>query len=189
VPPIDENSTELRLEPIVAEAGETIPVAQPAMVQFGPPKPRRRKKRKPAKLYWVYRLLLAIMVIGLLAIFTAAAWIRPYDEDGTPRTMATHTQLGLDACNMVVMTGKPCPACGMTTSFSLLVHGDVLASMNANWVGTILALSWMALMAWGLISVIRARIIWPKYGEIGVTVGMFAILVMLVVRWLVIFFT
>ena len=50
--------------------------------------------------------------------------------------MATHTQLGMPPCNFVVMTGKPCPACGMTTSFALLVRGDVGASLRANWAGT-----------------------------------------------------
>ena len=28
-------------------------------------------------------------------------------------------------CNFVLMTGKPCPSCGMTTSFALLVRGDI----------------------------------------------------------------
>ena len=56
--------------------------------------------------------------------------------------MATHTQLGMPPCNFVVMTGKPCPACGMTTSFALLVRGDVRASLRANWAGTLIAVLW-----------------------------------------------
>ena len=35
--------------------------------------------------------------------------------------MGTHQQLGLPPCNFVTLTGYPCPACGMTTSFALLV--------------------------------------------------------------------
>ena len=66
----------------------------------------------------------------------AAFRIHPYDADGNPRTSATHTQLGMPPCNFVTLTGKPCPSCGMTTSFALLVRGDVVSSLRANWVGT-----------------------------------------------------
>ena len=178
--PIDENRTEIRVEPSVPKPEEVIPTARPAV---------NRKRRKPVKLFWLYRLLLAMMALGLLAIFTAAAWIRPYAKDGTPETMSTHIQLGLEPCNMVVMTGKPCPACGMTTSFSLLIHGDILASLRANWVGTILALSWLALMIWGFLSAARAKIVASRYIEWAVTFGMSVILALMVIRWLVIFFT
>ena len=80
---------------------------------------------------WV-RASLVLIAILLATVMTTAAWLHPYDEDGQPRSMATHTQLGLPPCNMVVLTGKPCPSCGMTTAFSLLMHGDVANSFRAN---------------------------------------------------------
>ena len=65
--------------------------------------------------------MLVLIAAGFATIFGVAVWLNPYDADGNPRSMATHTQLGLPPCNMVELIGKPCPACGMTTSFSLLV--------------------------------------------------------------------
>src|SRR5689334_8800203 len=81
---------------------------------------------------------LALLAIGglLAGVFGIAFWLNPYGPDGAPKTMATHTQLGIPPCSFVVLTGKPCPACGMTTSFALLVRGDVAASLRANWAGT-----------------------------------------------------
>jgi hypothetical protein len=73
------------------------------------------------------RAALLALAVALGGVFVAAFRIDPYDEDGNPRTMATHTQLGMPPCNFVVMTGKPCPACGMTT-------GIVLTLMLARWV-------------------------------------------------------
>src|SRR5215468_5671689 len=91
--------------------------------------------------------LVLLTIAGLLAtVFGIAFWLNPYGPDGTPRTMATHTQLGMPPCNFVVLTGKPCPACGMTTSFALLVRGDVTAALEANWVGVVIAVIWAVTM-------------------------------------------
>ena len=51
--------------------------------------------------------------------------------------METHRQLGLPPCTFKEMTGLPCPSCGMTSSFALLVRGDVMNSLRANAVGTL----------------------------------------------------
>ena len=41
----------------------------------------------------------------------------------SPTGSGTHTILGLPPCGMLVSTGKPCPTCGVTTSFALAAHG------------------------------------------------------------------
>ena len=61
--------------------------------------------------------------------------------------------MNLPDCTFKTMTGLPCPSCGMTTSFSLLMHGDPINSLRANWVGTGLALFCLALIPWALASV------------------------------------
>src|SRR5215475_13498262 len=86
-------------------------------------------------LTWTVRGALVFVVVGLLAVFVVAIWIQPYDEEGHAELLATHRQLGLPECSFKVMTGKPCPSCGMTTSFALLVRGDLANSARANWVG------------------------------------------------------
>jgi len=150
---------------------------------------RPRRARRPPPLTTVVRAMLAVMAVGFLAVFAVAAWLRPYDADGEPLTMATHTQLGMAPCNMVVLTGKPCPACGMTTSFSLLIHGDVRASLRANWVGTILALFWLASIPWALVTVVRGRLWGFRNGELLLAVAVGGIVALMVGRWAVIMLT
>lgn len=137
----------------------------------------------PARLRRATRVGLVVMATTLTAVFAAAAWIHPYDEGGAPRSMATHTQLGLPECTMVAATGKPCPACGMTTSFALLVHGDVWNSLKANWVGTLLALFWMTLIPWGVVSACRGRLVWVRNADLFVTVAVGVTLTLMIGRW------
>lgn len=153
--------------------------------------PIRRPRRDPKLARWV-RLMLALMALGFTAMLGAAAYIHPYGKDAegneVPKSMATHTQLGLQPCNMVVMTGKPCPACGMTTSFSLLVHGDIPNSLRANWVGTFTAIWWFSLIPWGFISAARGRMVFIRSGELWLTIGLTIMLTLMVGRWAFIFF-
>ena len=96
--------------------------------------------------------------LALAAVLrVVAASLNPYDADGKPRTMSTHTQFGMSPCNFVVVTGKPCPSCGMTTSFALLVRGDVLASLRANWVGTTICVLWALTLVWAVASSVRGK--------------------------------
>ena len=155
-------------------------------------RPRPRRNRRPPKLAKWVRAMLAVMAFVFVAIVGAAAYIHPYGTDGegreVPQMMATHTQLGLEPCNMVVLTGKPCPACGMTTSFSLLVHGDVPNSLRANWVGTLMAVWWFTLIPWGFASAYRGRLLFIRNGEMWMTVGLSIALTLMVARWAFIFF-
>ena len=110
--------------------------------------PDRMTESEPRPAAWV-RFLLAAMALAVAGVFAVAAWLRPYDADGRPLRMQTHTQLGLPPCEFYRVAGKPCPACGMTTSFSLLAHGDAGASLRANWAGTATALMAFAVLLWG----------------------------------------
>jgi hypothetical protein len=127
-----------------------------------------------------------LVIAGLLAaIFAIAFWLNPYDSDGTPRRMATHTQLGMPPCNFVLLTGKPCPACGMTTSFALLVRGDVSASMRANWAGTLIAVLWALTMVWAVAGGIVGRPLFIPHGkgDMILTIVVGIVLVLMLVRW------
>ena len=126
---------------------------------------------------------MVLMACGFAFVFGIAIWLNPYDDDGNPRSMATHTQLGLPPCNMVTLIGKPCPACGMTTSFALLMKGDVWNSMKANWVGTMLASFGLILIPWGCISAIRGKYLFIRSAESASTVVVIVLLVLMFVRW------
>lgn len=101
------------------------------------------------------RLALGFSLAGLV-IFAIAASLDPYDELGRPRTNGTHRQLGLPACTLKSLTGVGCPTCGMTTTFSLLMHADPKAAWQTNWAGCFVALLtatgtvWFMMVALGL---------------------------------------
>ncbi|AMV24348.1 hypothetical protein VT84_08125 [Gemmata sp. SH-PL17] len=154
-------------------------------------RPPRAKVLRPAedaaRLKRVVRAALLSLAAALTAVFAAAAYIHPYDEDGAPRTMSTHTQLGMPPCNFAVLTGKPCPSCGMTTSFALLVHGDVSASLRANWVGTTICVIWALTLVWALASGLRGQPLFvPKRrgaGELIFTCVTGAVVFLMLARW------
>lgn len=133
----------------------------------------------------IVRWSLLVVALLLAGVFGIAFYLNPYDSDGQPRTMATHTQLGMPPCNFVVLSGNPCPACGMTTSFALLVRGEVIASLRANWAGTFIAVLWAATMVWALAGCIagRALLIPAGKGEMYLTVTVGIVLTLMLVRW------
>lgn len=124
-----------------------------------------------------------IFAVGLVAVFVTAAWIDPYDADGQPLRHGSHTRLGMPPCEFYVAFGKPCPACGMTTSFALLMHGDVVNSLRANFVGTLLALFCLALVPWSLYISCRGRYLWVRSIERASLWAAGVVLALLLVRW------
>jgi hypothetical protein len=66
------------------------------------------------------RVAQALVTAALLGILGLGFMITP-----SPTGMSSHTGLGLPPCGMLVLTGHPCPTCGVTTSFALAAHGRV----------------------------------------------------------------
>jgi hypothetical protein len=124
-------------------------------------------------------LLIALVLIG---VFALAAWLDPYQR-GRVWFEETHTQLGLPPCTFKVLTGLPCPSCGMTSSFSLLMHGDLWHSLQANAVGTLLALFLLAFIPWSLVCAFRGRMIFVHSLERDLTCIVGVFLTLLLVRW------
>jgi Protein of unknown function (DUF2752) len=56
----------------------------------------------------------------------------------SPEGHGTHTQLGLPPCPSVALLGRPCPGCGLTTSFTAFVHGQIGFAFHAHPFGPIL---------------------------------------------------
>ncbi len=160
-----------------------LPIAQP--VRPRSPRPARDRAAELARRQRLVRVALLCIAAMLTAVFVAAFRIHPYDADGTPRTSATHMQLGMPPCNFVVLTGKPCPSCGMTTSFALLVRGDVSASVRANWVGSIICVLWAGTLVWAVASGLWGKPLFvrPGRGELIFTVVVGAVLVLMLARW------
>jgi presenilin-like A22 family membrane protease len=129
------------------------------------------------------RLALLAMAGGLVGVFAVAIWLDPYDRDGTPLRMQAHTQLGLPQCTFYEITGLPCPSCGLTTSFSLLVHGDLVNSGKANVAGTLLAVFCLALIPWALVCVYKGRLWIIRSLERSMTWVVLILFTLMLVRW------
>lgn len=143
-------------------------------------------RRANPRLGWWVRGALVVLALGVTAVLGVAVWLNPYTADGSPRSMATHTQLGLPPCSMVSLIGKPCPACGMTTSFALLMHADPMNSVRANWVGTLLCGAGVVVVPWAVWSAWRGKYAFVRSAETAATVGVIVLLVLMFSRWAVV---
>jgi Protein of unknown function (DUF2752) len=132
---------------------------------------------------WWVRGTLVLIAAGLALVFFVATQVQPYAADGTALKQASHQSLGLPACRFKELTDLPCPSCGMTTSFALLVRGDVGNSLRANWVGSGLAVFCALLIPWCVLSSIRGRYLWVHRIEsaLALLVGVFTVLMLS--RW------
>jgi hypothetical protein len=131
------------------------------------------------------RGILLGMALVFVAVFAVALWLNPYDEQGAPRRMGTHLQLGLPPCTFRLVTGVPCPSCGMTTSFALLMHGDIANSLRANAVGTLLALFCLALIPWSLASALLRRYFLIASLDRALMWAVVVFVVLLLSRWFI----
>lgn len=134
---------------------------------------------------WV-RLILVVLAVLLIGVFALASWLQPYDENGAPRRDETHRQLGLPPCTFKLVTGKPCPSCGMTTSFALLMRGDVWHSLQANAAGTLLALLCLVFIPWGLACALFGRPFVIYSLERALTRLVILFLLVMLARWCIV---
>jgi hypothetical protein len=98
------------------------------------------------------RLYAAGMLAAVVAVFVVAARLHP---DGLHQ--GTHQQLGLPPCGFVVVSGLPCPTCGMTTAFAHTIRGHLLQAAHAQVAGLLLALGTLAAGGAALYAMITGR--------------------------------
>lgn len=102
------------------------------------------------------RLWAALFLAGSLVLLGIAAWLKP-----DPRGFGTHQQLvGQGPCGMLVLTGLPCPTCGMTTAFAYTVRGQWLRAILAQPAGFVFALATAGLAGFSGAALLRGR--WPR---------------------------
>jgi hypothetical protein len=82
----------------------------------------------------VGRAIAALVSLGSLAVLIVAAWLVP-----DARGVGTHRQLGLAECEWIARYDTPCPACGMTTSFSYFVRARLGRAIATQPAGALLA--------------------------------------------------
>jgi hypothetical protein len=122
-------------------------------------------------------IALAAILIGLIA---TAGRLSP-----DPRGFGTHEQLGLSPCAILRLTGRPCPTCGMTTSFAWLVRGESARAWRANPAGLLAAVVCVGLVPWLLLVASTGRT--PGRRRVGATLMGLAVLVaaLAVVAWVI----
>jgi hypothetical protein len=87
-----------------------------------------------------------VCFVTWLAVTAIGAFLHPSHTGH-----GTHEQLGLPPCPSVLLFDRPCPGCGLTTSWTALIHGDLAFSLHAHPLGPILYLIFTAIAVLGLI--------------------------------------
>ena len=119
------------------------------------------------------RIALVAAASVLLALLVTAETLTP-----DVRGHGTHQQLGLPPCTFYLVFQRPCPACGMTTSWAWLLRGEIGHALAANAGGTLLAGLSLIGVPWLLISALRG--LWfgsrPNEWTIAAVAGMVSLL-------------
>lgn len=114
------------------------------MTQQAPPAQRRVHIARGVSLG--QRAVMPILaLISLVGLIIARAWPVPSVDGGDP------------TCIMRIMTGLPCPGCGMTRSWVHLAHGDVLTAFEYNFFGPLAMFAAAALVVYTAVALVRRR--------------------------------
>lgn len=135
----------------MTQPAQTIPVAQPPSAVALPPSAVAHPIPERGTL--LSRLVWAVLFVVPTSVLVTAALLTP-----DPAGHGTHTQLGLPPCGFLVITGLPCPGCGLTTSFSHMMHIDPAGAAAANAFGVMLFLVTLTAIPVSLVGAVRG---WP----------------------------
>lgn len=108
------------------------------------------------------RLWAGTVFLGTACVIGLAIYLQP-----APEGHGTHRQLGLGECGMLVVTGLPCPSCGMTTAFAHTVRGQWLRAFWVQPAGFLLALGCIATCLGAVRTVIIGRM--PRFNIMFLT--------------------
>jgi len=131
--------------------------ARPAAHPLGP-YIELRAARQPARA----RLWAALVFGGCAALLSVAGWVTP-----DPSGVGSHRQLGFPACSSIMLTGYPCPTCGMTTAFAHTIRGQLIAAFLAQPAGLLLALGTIATAAGSLFVLLTGIVPSPNWYRIS----------------------
>lgn len=98
--------------------------------------------------------------LGALAVVAVARFLEPSE-----RGFGTHTQLGLPPCPCLAITGRPCPACGLTTCFALCARGQFIAAASVHAIGPFLFAGLLILgVIYGIAWMRKQEVLYTKLG-------------------------
>ncbi|HMP79085.1 MAG TPA: DUF2752 domain-containing protein [Pirellulaceae bacterium] len=102
--------------------------------------------------HWIARWALVASGLAICLALATARCLTP-DERG----YGTHQQLGLPPCSGRYLWRGVCPSCGMTTSWSWMMRGNLVRAAEANISGLAMGIAATLAMLWLLISGFRGR--------------------------------
>lgn len=123
----------------------------------------------PATVGVKLRLVAGLIGTTLAAVLIIARMLPPDD-----RGFGTHERLGLPPCGLILTSGLPCPSCGMTTSFSLMMHGRPIDAFIAQPAGAALCLGAMIGLVLAVHAAATGRVIqvdWERLGPVRLMLG------------------
>ena len=118
--------------------------------------------------------------VGALFIIVLATATRLEPD---PRGLGTHQALGLPPCTFQGLLGSRCPACGMTTSWSYFVRGEIVKSLAANAAGTLLATIAIISAPWMLTCALTGRWLGYEASRAAAFVATVTVPVVALIQW------
>ncbi|HVP12809.1 MAG TPA: DUF2752 domain-containing protein [Phycisphaerae bacterium] len=134
---------------------------------------RSRRVNLSARLAWAGVAVACAGVLGVARSLTPS-----------PTGLGTHQQLfGLAPCSFVIITGLPCPTCGMTTAFAHMTHGHPLAAFKVQPAGAVFCLGTVGMCLFSLYVAISGNLIVVNWDRIGPIRVMLALGVLILGGW------
>ncbi|MCS7209841.1 MAG: DUF2752 domain-containing protein [Fimbriimonadales bacterium] len=115
----------------------------------------------------------AFLLAGALLVLGIGWYLRP-----DPAGHGTHQQLGLPPCTIFYLTGRPCPSCGLTTSVSAIMHGQLALAWRANPIGFLIVAATLGVALNSLTGLLCGRVVRVEPNRLSL------ILVVLLTVWL-----
>ena len=125
------------------------------------------------------RLLWASVSLACAAVLGIARFLTP-----DPAGLGTHQQLfGMAPCSFVLTSGLPCPTCGMTTSFSHMMHGHPIVALKVQPAGAVFCLAAVFFAFFGLYVAVSGKTVAVNWNRIGPVRFMLAIGLLILSGW------
>lgn len=100
----------------------------------------------PRMYTWSQRAIVPVLaVISLFGLVVARIWPVQSVDSGDP------------TCLMRIITGLPCPGCGMTRSWVHVAHGDVATAFEYNLFGPLAMAAAAGLVVYTVVALVRRR--------------------------------
>ncbi len=101
----------------------------------------------------------------------------------------TTDKIPLPECAFKSITAHSCPTCGISRSYFAMAHGEILESLNYNFMGTLLYMAFIAVIFMQIVYLIRGKEIRIKFETRVIKVIILVTLCSWITFWIVRLFT